>query len=313
MGDEMGAKVDVDEIIGVQTMLMAEPKVEPARDIMSVIETAQSAGFRAIEVVPAQFQPLTGNETISYLQTAYGRKERAELKDMLRSFNLVTVHGSKIIIDVTDGARGKELWEPYMQLMHLAHDIGAHIVTFHDLRRGPNWKSVAQEEMAHCHVEFGRIAAEYAEEWGILSGFELTENNLEFFFQHNIMDRIESRQFGLLIDIGHIAMGFADSANITGQVLEVIAEHLDQVVEFHAGGVVKMPGGLKEHRPLDENDLLDQAQIGRLLRDKEYENAIIFEIFYKSAEPEQVTASFRRNLEACLEGKKKIKEYWTRH
>jgi hypothetical protein len=89
-------------------------------------------------------------------------------------------------------------------------------------------------------------------------------------------------------------------------VLGVAERCLDRILEFHAGGVHLTSQGLREHRPLDGNNLVDHGRLMDLLVRRNYRGAIIFEIFFPSSRPEQIQASFSENLAVGIESKKLI-------
>ena len=181
--------MNLEECIGVQTMLTGNASSNPTQDLTSIAKQALEKGFKAIEVVPAQFQTVAGRQATSFLQKTYGEKERQEIRDALQPFKLITVHGSNIFIEITSGKIDKALWNPNTELIQFAHDIGAHLVTFHDLRRGPDWQTITDQEMAEYHIQWGKKAAEHAEEWDLTTGYEMTEKNVTFLDQYKILEK----------------------------------------------------------------------------------------------------------------------------
>lgn len=104
-----------------------------------MVDLVQRTGFKTIEIVPAQFSDgVIGNDAITYLKTIWGEKEKKELKEKLKPFRFVTVHGTQIWVAVGHDVVGKkeETWGAYIELMRFARDIGSHIVTFHPLLGG---------------------------------------------------------------------------------------------------------------------------------------------------------------------------------
>lgn len=299
----------MEEYIGVPTALMMDPddKTE-VQAIKFAVNRIRDAGFKAIELAPAQFKPVSGRNAEIFLENAFGEEERRGLREILKPFRIVTVHGSNIIIHVPEGEEKKkeELWRPYLELMRFARDVGARLVTFHSLQ-SPKGGNLTNEELIHCHVEFGKLAAEYAQRWDLFAGFELA-TNFKFFLENGIISRIGSRRFGFLFDLGHVALHFAKSADITIPVLQVAEEYIDKIFEFHAGGVQLTPQGLREHRPLDSLNILDHGKVLELLERKKFSGPIIFEIFYQTSRPEQVPGSFSENLEVCAAAKKQALE-----
>ncbi|MBU1209025.1 MAG: sugar phosphate isomerase/epimerase [Proteobacteria bacterium] len=225
-------------LIGVPTTLMMEGGSESeAKAIPSIVDQIRKSGFQTIEIVPAQFHPLTERDAALFLETTFGERERKKLREPLKPFQVVTVHGSNIAIEVAECSAGREEdpWRPYIELMRFARDIGARIVTFHKIRRQEK-ADLSDGEMAEYHIKFGKLAAGYAQEWNLIAGFELA-NDIKFFRENEIINRIGSERFGLLLDIGHIALQFAESPGITDCVLEIIMHFMGRIIEFHAGGL----------------------------------------------------------------------------
>jgi sugar phosphate isomerase/epimerase len=297
----------MEESMGVQTLLMRERDGRTdAQAIAFAVNRIKESGFKAIEIVPAQFQTVTGKEAAVFLEKAFDEKERSNLRDLLRGFSVITVHGSNIVLRVPPlkDKIAADLWLPYVELMRFAHDIGAHLVTFHSLQPAEG-AGVTDEEMADSHVAFGQMAAEYASQWNIQAGFEMA-TRYKFFLEYKIIDRIGSRRFGVLFDVGHVALYFPTSPDITASVLRVVEESIDHIFEFHAGGVNRTAQGLREHRPLDEHNILDHGKLMTLLGRRKYRGPVIFEIFFEPSRPEQTHASFSENLAVCLAAKKQL-------
>ena len=297
----------MEEYVGVPTSLMMDPgdrtEVEA---IKFAVNRIGNAGFKAIELAPAQFKAVVGRNAEIFLEDAYGEEDRKGLKEILKTFRIVTVHGSNIIIHVPGtGEKEKgELWRPYLELMRFARDIGAHLVTFHSLQPSEGG-SLNKEEMIRYHIEFGQLAAEYGQQWDLFVGFELA-TNFKFFLENQIMGRIGRQRFGFLFDLGHVALHFAKSADITDPVLQVAEEYIDKIWEFHAGGVQITSQGLREHRPLDRQNILDHQKFMELLERKKFRGPIIFEIFYQTSRPEQTLGSFSENLDLCTDAKRQV-------
>ena len=298
---------NMEDSIGVPTSLMMNPGDKTdAQAIKFAVNHIRNAGFMTVEIAPGQFRSVAGKNAEAFLKNAFGEEDRRDLRDLLKPFHTVTVHGSGLIIHVPGGKEeGKdELWAPYLELMRFSRDIGACLVTFHSLQP-PKGESLDQEEMARYHVQFGKVAAEFGQKWDLLAGYEAA-THYQFFLENRIIDRIGSPRFGILLDLGHVALNFSRSADITESVLQVAEECLDQTWEYHAGGVHPTSQGLREHRPLDRHNLLNHGRLMNLLDGKDFRGPLIFEIFFQSSKPEQTPAFFTENLEVCAEAKQEI-------
>lgn len=130
--------MDYEESIGIPTTLMMEGGGESeVRAIPYIVQKSGEFGFKSIEIVPAQFHPFEGREAAGFLNTTFGAWERNQLKKILEPYSFVEVHGTNNIIKVPGRTAGdeKELFLPYIELMRFARDIGARLVTFHEIRR----------------------------------------------------------------------------------------------------------------------------------------------------------------------------------
>jgi sugar phosphate isomerase/epimerase len=297
----------MEENIGVPTSLMVDPgdRTE-AQAIRFAVNRIRDAGFKTVEIAPGQFRSAAGKNAETFLKNAFGERDRRDLRDLLKPFRTVTVHGSGIIIHVPGGTEEakEERWAPHLELMRFAHDIGARLVTFHSLQP-PQGGSLKQEELARYHIEFGILAAHYAQKWDLLVGFELA-TQYQFFLENRIIDHIASPRFGILLDLGHLALHFSRSADITDPVLRIAEANIDNILEFHAGGVQVTTQGLREHRPLDRNNILDHGKLMDLLERKNFHGPLIFEIFFQTSRPDQAPASFSENLEVSVAAKQKL-------
>jgi sugar phosphate isomerase/epimerase len=277
-----------------------------AQAIRFAVNRIWDAGFRTVEIAPGQFRSAAGKNAETFLKNAFGAEDRRGLRDLLKPFRTVTVHGSGIIIHVpggTDGAKAEQ-WAPYLELMRFAYDIGARLVTFHSLQPSKEG-SLDQEELARCHIEFGTLASQYAQKWDLLVGFELA-TQYQFFLENRIIDQIASPRFGILLDLGHLALHFPRSADVTDPVLRIAEANIDKILEFHAGGVQLTSLGLREHRPLDRNNILDHGKLMDLLERKNFRGPVIFEIFFQTSRPDQAPASFSENLDVCVAAKQQV-------
>jgi len=306
----------LEDRMGPSTLIMGKAG---AQAIKYMVNNAVKAGFKAVEICPAQFYSVDPVIDPSFLERVFGEGDRMRLKDMLSQFRIVTVHGSSWwVTKIRENVYEEELWRPYIELLHFAHDIGAHIVSFHPLQREMGC-DLSQNEMSEYHIKFGSMAAEYAEELNLLAAFENMPRNGDWSLFENILDivtKIRSEKFGLLFDIGHAALQLGISTGIdTLRIIRKIEHCIHQTFELHISGVqntgkdFNMSRNLTDHRPLDEYNVLDYGQIMSFLKRKKFDGPIILEIFYKNAGEKR--ASFKENLESCILAKKELSEYWT--
>lgn len=304
-----------EERIGPSSLILGLPG---AKAIMDMINAVRDAGFKAIEICPAQFCNIDPAYDPMYLDTVFNKVDRERLKTMLESFHLITVHGSSSWVTSIDECVTKETWKPYLGLMRFAHDIGADIVSFHPIQRKAG-TFLSDEEMAKYNVMFGRTAAEYARAWDLFAAFENMPGTNAWSHVNSItkiIDRVNSRRFGLLFDISHAALQIGDPLKDLNRTLQhLIAESLDKIVQVHIHGVCKTISPQqrsiwKDHRPLDDNNIINYEAIVNLLKNNRFHGPMIFEIYYDSVENDRAT--FHKNLESCLMTKHQLLE-WMRH
>ena len=303
----------LEDRIGPSTLIIGKAG---AQAIKYMVNNAVKAGFKAVEICPAQFYSVDPVIDPSLLERVFREEDRTRLKDMLSQFHIVTVHGSSWwVTKIRENVCEEELWRPYIELLHFAHDIGAHIVSFHPLQRAVGC-DLSQNEMVEYNIKFGSMAAEYADDLNLLAAFENMPRNGDWSLFENILDivtKIRSEKFGLLFDIGHAALQVGTSTGIDGlRILRKIERCIHQTFELHVSGIQitgkEFNTSARDHRPLDEYNVLDYRQIMSLLKIKKFDGPIIFEIFYKNAGEKR--ASFKENLEACILAKKELGEYW---
>jgi sugar phosphate isomerase/epimerase len=293
--------------MGVQTLMLEDRGDQSDFEALCrAIRGIQDAGFKTIELVPAQFGVHIGRDASSFLRSAFGSQERQQLRKILEPFHMITVHGSNVVIQIQrgEGRAEEERWDPYVELLRFGRDIGAGLVTFHSFQPDPG-KKPSEEEMAEAHIRFGKVAAEYSEKWNLLSGYEFATTHA-FFLKNRIVSAIGSQRFGFLVDVGHLALPCPDPSRVTPWVIDLMAKVTDPIFEIHAGGVHRTSAGLREHRPLDDQNLLDHKAILQLLQAKKFDGPIIFEMFYQPGVPEQVKFPFQANLEVCQRAKEKL-------
>ena len=305
--------MDVEERIGPSTLISGEGG---ARAMASTITQVKEAGFKTIELCPAQFHAVDPLSAPSFLEHLFGEAERRRLRTMLRPFRVVTVHGSSYwVTKLRCGLTKEALWQPYLELMRFARDIGAHIVSFHPFQRSAG-AAISNDDMFAYNLEFGKRAVERAEEWNLAVAFENMPSNggwslLEAV--NEVVAEVDSERFRLLFDVGHAVLQRGlSSGNLTQPVLHLIEDCIDQTRQFHFHGVQRiegdMDGGLRDHRPVDANNVLDYFQIMSLLKNNKFDGPIVLEIYFATASEKR--AAFRTNLRACMGAKNELVKYW---
>ena len=200
--------------------------------------------------------------------------------------------------------------------MRFASDVGAHIVSFHPLQRSPGC-GVSHEMMVEYNIKFGSIAAEYADELNLMAAFENMPGNGSWSLLENlykIITGIDGENFGILLDVGHVALQIGESSGMSERILRVIDRCIEKVYQFHVSGVHVSRGehgvkkGLKDHRPLNKPNTINYRKIMNLLKRRKYYGPIIFEIYLKN---DGKRGTFQENLDACTRAKNELKKYWS--
>jgi sugar phosphate isomerase/epimerase len=303
--------MDVGKRIGPSTLILGEGGTQ---EITSMITSVKEAGFKTIEICPTQFQSVEPLTNYSFLEKLFGETERRRLGEVLKPFQTVTVHGSSYWVTKIQGRDKEEFWKPYHELMRFAYDIGAQIVSFHPLQRSEG-ADISDDEMFERNIEFGRKAVGYADEWNLTAAFEnMPRNGCWALLDkvNDVIDRIDSERFGFLFDVGHAVLQLEESSgNPTSHVLKALERCVDSTLQIHYHGIHKTKDfeiGLRDHRPLNESNILNYSKIMRLLKKKKFQGPIIFEIYYKNAYNKR--ASFQDNLMACISAKHKLIRHW---
>lgn len=305
--------MDVEERIGPSTLISGEGG---ARSMASTITRVREAGFKAIELCPAQFHAVDPLAVPSFLEHLFGAAERRRLRRLLRPFRVVTVHSSSYwVTKIRSGVTKEALWQPYLELMRFARDLGAHIVSFHPFQRSAG-AAISDHDMFAYNLEFGKRAVECAEDWNLAVAFENMPSNGGWSLLEavtGVVAEVDSERFRLLFDVGHAVLQRGlSSGNLTQHVLRLIEDYVDQTRQFHVHGVQRIAGdtdgGLRDHRPLDANNVLDYSQIMSLLKNNRFDGPIILEIYFATASEKR--AAFHTNLRACVGAKNELAKYW---
>lgn len=303
--------MDMEERIGPSTLILGE---EGAQAITSMIAQVNEAGFKAIEICPAQFQSVEPLTDPSLLKKLFGEAERRRLREALKPFNVVTVHGSSFWVTKIRGGDKEERWKPYRELMRFANDIDAQIVSFHPLQRSDG-ADISNAEMFEYNIEFGEKAVEYADECHLTVAFENMPRNGCWSLLtkiNDVIDKIDSERFGFLFDIGHAVLQWGESSgNPTPHVIKALERCIDSTLQIHSHGIQRtkdFEADLRDHRPLNESNILDYSKIMRILKNKKFQGPIILEIYFGNAFDRR--ASFQDNLKACISAKHELIRHW---
>jgi len=265
--------------------------------LYQAIDAVYEAGIRGFELVPADYQGNIGApytiKNVGLWPRSFGKKERELLRKKLEIFSFCTIHSPHLGINIASINHGwrAESRRQYIECIELAIDLGIKIVTFHTGRA--DWGFViSPDEFVTKNVEFGVIAAEYAEKYDLIMGYEVTTS---FDNLIRIIDQVGSERFGLNLDIGHAAMG--------GVMPEVWIDYFqDRIVEVHMNSVLQMwSTDYVEHQPIYRNNLINYREVFRRLKALDYQGPIVLELLGND---------IPQAIQTCLEAREEVIRIW---
>ena len=273
----------LDDQLGVSTCWM------PSRGetLFEAIEMAKDKGFKAFEIVP-EVTPRFGHPhqvmSIGFYPGDVDKKFVEALTEAVADFSLVTVHSPNVdlnIASINPGIR-QESTRQFLELIKLAHRIGANPVTFHHGQSSPNVNIDKREfeRIVKCNIEFAFQALELAERYDLQLGYENLGGStipVEKVLLETTLERIGNPRFGLNLDIGHLPL-------VGGEPKEWIAQFGPFIKEVHLHGTYyrgdrDLP--LINHSPLEMEEQFDFKEIVEHLKQEGFSGPMIFEIFAK--------------------------------
>jgi len=273
----------LDDQLGVSTCWM------PSRGetLFEAIEMAKDKGFKAFEIVP-EVTPRFGHPhqvmSIGFYPNDVDKKFVEALTEAVADFSLVTVHSPNVdlnIASINPGIR-QESTRQFLELIELAHRIGANPVTFHHGQSSPNVNIDKREfeRIVKCNIEFAFQALELAERYDLQLGYENLGGStipVEKVLLETTLERIGNPRFGLNLDIGHLPL-------VGGEPKEWIAQFGPFIKEVHLHGTYyrgdrDLP--LINHSPLEMEEQFDFKEIVEYLKQEGFSGPMIFEIFAK--------------------------------
>jgi len=289
---------NIEQRIGVTTSWM------PADhdDLFSAIDKAHGAGMRALELAPAEWAgnsgyPLT-RRSVGFHPDTLEPADKDRLVASCSSFDAVSIHGAGADLNVAAHNSGirRESVRQCLGLLELAKDVGAGCVTYHP---GQYLRQLLDDEiLRRRNIDFGVQAAERAEKYGLVVGYEIMGFGGMGHFEHlrDVIDRIASPRFGLNLDIGHAVMLGSPPPY---QWLETFA---GRIVHVHVHGSFHRPDrGVETHMPLDYDDCYDLADLFGRIRAGGFDGSMILEI---------ISSSLEKYLEYAARGKEMVCRFW---
>lgn len=273
----------LNEQLGVSTCWMPSQ----GETIFEAIEMAKDKGFKAFEIVP-EVTPRFGHPhqvmSIGFYPGAVDEKFVGALAEAVADFSMVTVHSPNVdlnIASINPGIR-QESTRQFLELIKLAHRIGANPVTFHHGQSSSNVNIDEREfeRIIKHNTEFAFQALELAERYDLQLGYENLGGStipVEKVLLETTLERIGNPRFGLNLDIGHLPL-------VGGEPKEWITRFGPFIKEVHLHGTYyrgdrDLP--LINHSPLEMEDHFDFKEILKDLKRVGFTGPMIFEIFAK--------------------------------
>lgn len=282
----------IEKRIGVSTHFMPSIHGESLEDAISMVS---KAGFTCFELVPVEFQAQIGypynHPNVGVWPRTLTSEERRAIKDRLSVFDLCTVHGPHLDVNIasSNGGIREESVRQYMECLQLAVDLGIEIVTFHMGRQTSGFIRSA-EDMVKYGIQFAQKAVEFAKAHGLKVGYETGGyNSLK-----KVFENFSPQAFGLNLDLGHAAMQRIG-------LLQWIESFGDRLVEVHFNSVCHYWGGFMEHTPVRRNNVIDFQTVIPKLKNIGFEGPIVCELQGND---------IQQMIEVCQEAKNLIVRLW---
>jgi len=279
--------------IGISTHFLPMTYGETLEDAIKIVS---DAGIRCFELVPisqAQIGYPYNCPNVGLWPRTLSKMGRSRLKDLLSVFDLCTIHGPHLDLNIASYNMGirEESVRQNMECLELAADVDIQIVTFH---MGGQTRGYIRdpEEIIKYNVEFAEKALHFARDHGMKVGYETG------YCQHlrRIFERFSQEEFGLNLDIGHTIMQGVDP-------ITIMEEWKNRLVEVHFNGVCHYWGGFMEHTPIYRNNALDYQEIVQKMKEIKFGGPVICELQGND---------IQQACEAVLEAKELIIKLWER-
>lgn len=254
--------------IGISTHFLPSTYGETLEDAVNMVS---NSGIRCFELVPvgqAQVGYPYNYPNVGLWPRTLSKRDRERLKDLLSVFDLCTIHGPHLDLNIASYNVGirEESVRQYMECLELAVDLEIETVTFH---MGGQTKGYIRspEEIAKYNIGFAEKASRFAEEYGLKVGYETGSVRI----LRMVFEEFSPAEFGLNLDIGHTIMQAVDP-------VDLMEECKDRLLEVHFNGVCHYWGGFMEHVPIYRNNALDYQGIVRKMKEINFEGPIICEL-----------------------------------
>lgn len=252
--------------------------------IFEAIDAARRTDLEAFEIVP-EVAPRFGRPSqlmsIGFYPDDVDEAFFHRLTEEVSGFSTVTVHSPNVDLNIASTNRGirEESVRQYLQLIEMAHMLGANPVTFH---HGQGLSGVRVDEreferIVNHNVDFAMQALELGEKYDIELGYENLGGPtapVEKVLLQKILEQIGNPRFGINLDIGHLSLGDGEPKDWIGVFGGVIKE-------VHMHGTYwrrDRDPAPTTHSPLEMEDCFSFAEIMGELHRTDFSGPIIFEI-----------------------------------
>jgi sugar phosphate isomerase/epimerase len=289
---------EIKDYVGVSTNVLT------GVDIWQAVRLTREYDLTCMEIHLGDFEAAVGNPWMiphaGVWPRTFSKDDRKRLKDELGHIKNLVIHGTPTDLNIAalnPGIR-EESQRQYSEALELAIDLGAKWMTYHQGK--PSNSVVPQSYARDRNVEFIESILNTAKTAGIELAYET--------FDVKLLDLIPDKNFGLLLDIGHAAMGgnkfSPEGRGDTRTILDWIEFLGERLIEMHIHNVInwaEMPNYGVAHRSFEYGLCIDLKQVICKLKERKLMVPLISEIYEPTAE---------KAVETLARTRDKICEYW---
>ncbi|NOX96590.1 MAG: sugar phosphate isomerase/epimerase [Nitrospirae bacterium] len=271
----------IKDYIGISTNVMT------GVDIWEAVRLTRQYGLTCMEIHLGDFEAAVGNPWMiphpGVWPRTFGKDERVKLKKELAHIKNLIIHGTPVDLNIAalnPGIR-EESRKQYKEALQLAIDLDAKWLTLHS---GYPTNSVVPPSYAEDkNIEFIFEILDLAKKEDIKLAYES--------FNVNLIEKIQDKQFGILIDTGHAVMQTTKFSPLgrgdTKTIVDWIGFLKDRLIEMHLHNVInwsEVPIRGIAHRSFEYGLCLDLEKIIKKLKEEELILPLISEIYEPTAE-----------------------------
>ncbi len=285
----------IEDRIGISTHFLPSTHGE---DIFEAIRAVSEAGFAGFELVPSLDQAQLGypenHANVGFDLIDSTKDERKRLKEALKVFKWVTIHGPNHDWNLARANRHfRRLTADYFdRSIEFAGEIDAVAATFHAGRATDGFIR-DKKRIWEINLEYAKHAAPMAKKLGVPVGYEagVIEHHKHY------CDHIPN--WGINLDIGHAYMSVFSDENF----FKFFDAFKGRIWEIHQNGVNQFWDNnmMMEHQPVHLNNTIDYQGCYERLKKDDYVGPIVCEL-----QGQEISQAIRH----CLEAKEMIVGIW---